>query len=245
MFHYVEEHPYLSGGLVVGLVILFVVIRRSAESSSGGSVVSAGGPSESLQAAGISAGAQLQATQIAANVQISGYNAQVNLAEIMSAADVVKTGMAYNLELERIYQTVDVTKYTTDASLKLGLAQLGIGVPAPAYVPQQAAPSYSYGVANQYQQQQQVQQSQQDQIYSGLTSTTPRMPTTPCTGASRDVGEQWMCSQRNVAAVNFNEQIPFDPIANIAKYGGYNTITGTDPASLAAQKEYMDAHRGY
>lgn len=62
MLDWIREHPYLAGSLAVGGVILFVMLRSggSSASSGGGSY----GPSESLQAAQIGAGTQLQMATI-------------------------------------------------------------------------------------------------------------------------------------------------------------------------------------
>ena len=127
MFHWVEEHPYLTGSLAVGIIVLFLVFRNSG-SGSGSSTVYAGGPSD----VAVQAGSALQFAQMQSQTQIAGYNAAVNIRELEVAADVEKTRLARDVYLTGILSGADVSKYTVDAQLKLGLAQVGQQTVLPA-----------------------------------------------------------------------------------------------------------------
>lgn len=61
MIEWIKAHPFLAGGLTLGLLFLFVALRNS--SSSAAPSVSAGGPSDALQAASLAANVQQQQTQ--------------------------------------------------------------------------------------------------------------------------------------------------------------------------------------
>lgn len=206
MFAYIEEHPYLSGSLVVGLIVIFVVVRNasSGSGSGGGSTTSYTGPSESLQAAGLTASAQVQAYQIQGMVQRATVDAHVMETEILASADVTKTWLAQNVALESIRGTVDVTKYVTDAQLKLGLAQLGTPQPI---VYQPPTTPIVYGAQNAINNSiaAETRDSAPVGYWDSKPSTTPHQAYEVCDASS--VGSQNACAQRNVAAMSFNEQI--------------------------------------
>src|SRR6266567_1924840 len=86
MIEWVKEHPYLSGGIVLGAVILFFLLRGSGSGGARSAPASAGGPSEALQAAQLQASTQLQMSQNAGTAQTNLVNAQV-------AATQIKVGL--------------------------------------------------------------------------------------------------------------------------------------------------------
>lgn len=124
MLDWIKEHPYLTGTFAVGVILLYIVYRNST-SSSAGSVIQSNGPSD----VAIQAGSALQYAQMQSQTQIAGYNAALNAQALNNAADVEKTRLAANVALQNTLSTADVAKYTVDAQLKLGLAQVGQQTP--------------------------------------------------------------------------------------------------------------------
>jgi hypothetical protein len=118
MLDWIKEHPYLTGGLVLALIVLWVIIRSrsqaaaAASASSGGTTVA--GPSDALSEAELAAGVQVQSAQLAAQAQITQGSQAVNAQQLNDAAQValgqISGGVANN---------------QTAAQLQLGLAQYG------------------------------------------------------------------------------------------------------------------------
>lgn len=69
MIAWIKEHPFLAGGLTLGLLFLFIALRNASSSSVSSGAVVQSGPSDALQAAALSANLQQQQTQTAAQVQ--------------------------------------------------------------------------------------------------------------------------------------------------------------------------------
>jgi hypothetical protein len=69
MVAWIKAHPFLAGGLTLGLLFLFIALKNSSSSSAGQQVATTGGPSDALQAASLAANVQQQQTQVAAQVQ--------------------------------------------------------------------------------------------------------------------------------------------------------------------------------
>lgn len=110
-----EDHPYLTGATILGIILLILIWRRRSASaapaaSSGGAVYT--GPSEGLQIAQLQAGAQLQGMQMAAQIQSQAID-----------ADVIKTYYAGQAHLADTAASADLYGRQIDASLTLGLAQ--------------------------------------------------------------------------------------------------------------------------
>lgn len=80
MVEWIKQHPYLSGGLVLALVVLFLIIRRGGSSAPQG----ASGPSDALQAAALQA--QVQGAAINASQAANAVNAQAAVATANSQA---------------------------------------------------------------------------------------------------------------------------------------------------------------
>lgn len=165
MFHWVEEHPYMAGTLAVGVILLFLVFRRG---SSGGAstVISNSGPSD----VAIQSGSALQFAQMSSQTQIAGYNAAVNIRELETAADVEKSRLARDVYLTGILSGADVSKYTVDAQLKLGLAQVGQQTVLPSPVPAAATTPIVYGNQERINDQVVARASVVSQIRDAVTS---------------------------------------------------------------------------
>jgi hypothetical protein len=115
MVEWIESHPYLTGGLVLALVVLFFLLRGSSSSSSGTTVSTvASGPSEALQAAGITAGTSQNIAQIQANAQIAQSNVDLQTAALAAGVANMQTQIGG-----------DVANHSTQAALTLGLSGQG------------------------------------------------------------------------------------------------------------------------
>lgn len=114
MVQWIEEHPYLTGGLVLAVVVLWVIIRNRSQASQNAQTVYSGGPSENLQALELQSGLQLQSSQLAAQTQIAGYNAATNAVQLQTAGAIANAQIG-----------AGVQNTQTAAQLQLGLAQLG------------------------------------------------------------------------------------------------------------------------
>lgn len=115
MIEWIKEHPYLTGGLGLVLIVLFLVIRNASSNSS--TQAAASGPtgtSDSIQALEIQSGAGVAAAQIAANATVSTANAALNAHAIDAQVANLQTLGA-----------VDVSNRQTQAALTLGLANGG------------------------------------------------------------------------------------------------------------------------
>lgn len=116
MIEWVKQHPYLAGGFVLAAFVLIIVMRnRSATAQSAGNaqVINAG-PSDSIQAMEIQAGATIDQAQIAANV-----------ATIQANAANANAALGASVATTQILAGQDVSNKQTSAALTLGLANDG------------------------------------------------------------------------------------------------------------------------
>lgn len=82
---WIETHPYLTGGLVLLVILYFVLRGRSSASTDQGTAIGSGMPSDAVQQAQIAAGVQSQGIQ-AASVAASNQN-QADIARAQLDAD--------------------------------------------------------------------------------------------------------------------------------------------------------------
>ena len=124
--HWIKEHPYLTGGLILAVIIFFALrSKASAASSNGPNGVVTVGPSDSTQALALQANAGVQAATLGAQTQVAGYNAAVNITQLQTAAADIQAGYARDVQLANIFQGYGAENNRTAAALALGLAQLG------------------------------------------------------------------------------------------------------------------------
>lgn len=109
MLEWLKEHPYLAGGGLLAIIILFVVIRNASASNSSQPQVVSTGPDDSIQSMEIQAGAAIDNAQLQAQTTVAQTNAAVQLGEFQSYAGTVTNNQ------------------NTQAGLTLGLAQSGQG----------------------------------------------------------------------------------------------------------------------
>lgn len=107
MMEWIQEHPYLSGGLVLSLLVLYLLLRRSG----GGTSVVSTGPSEALQAAnlqaqtqqaGISAAANAQTQTLQAALAAKQIDAQVTQNAIDATTQQASIAAAMNLGIAKL-----------------------------------------------------------------------------------------------------------------------------------------------
>lgn len=105
--HWVKEHPYLTGGLVLGLIVFYFIFKAVAGSSgtsqsdqSGTTVVQgSSGASDAVQQAQIAAGASVANTQAAATANSNQLAAALAAAQIDANTQTTLGGYAQNVAL--------------------------------------------------------------------------------------------------------------------------------------------------
>ena len=218
MLDWIKEHPYLVGGLAVGLVVLYLIWRNASNSStsSTAATTSSGMPYDpTLAQAQVAAGAQLQGQQIAAQSQQDQLNAQL-------ASQALTTGAQENVQLAQIGAQFENTQTQTTAATVLGLAQLGYQSPLLSVTPINTSPSVPVpappvsavpvtvsqsSVTSQQQNQANADESQISSTISGSTNTNPFLwnpSAPPIQLCNQDtVGAQYACVQQNMANPNY------------------------------------------
>lgn len=119
---WIEEHPYLAGGVALGAVVLWVLVRGSGSSSTAAAATTAtAGPSDSLQAQAIAAGASVQQAQITANAQVQSYSAALAQAQMQANSADLQTVTAGQVALQTAALQANVSNQQTAAALQLGI----------------------------------------------------------------------------------------------------------------------------
>lgn len=148
MIVWIKEHPYLSGTLVLLLVVLFFLFRRGASQTTSG--VTAGGqyiPSDAVQTAQLAAGVQSQQTQATSILQTNEINAALAAKELEAQTAVTVAGLQSHVQLQDIITSGEVAQGTTNAELTAALAATGaqVQIAGMAY----SSENYKAGVAGQ------------------------------------------------------------------------------------------------
>lgn len=136
IFEWVKEHPYLSGGFVLGIVILIFVHSSSSGNAVSAATTSAGvdgsglssGDYASLQAAQLQSGTQLQEATLQANAQTSNINAQVAATQIQANSQVQIAQLQQQADLQSTLTGGQVSLDTNHSTLQAILAQTGAQV---------------------------------------------------------------------------------------------------------------------
>lgn len=123
MVEWIKHHAYMAGGVVLGLFVLFLLMRRN--TSAAAPAPAAYGQSDDLSAMQLQAGTQLQGYAYAAQAQVAGINASTNQTEINQAAETQRAFYARQVELESIQAGRAVSSEQIAAALRLGLVQTG------------------------------------------------------------------------------------------------------------------------
>lgn len=133
---WVKSHPYLSGGLALGIVLLFFVLSRgsSSSSSTGQSATSSDGVNDSglsssdyasLQEAQLASASQLQQTQTAAQAQAEQDQSALQADQIQASAQNVQNQLAAQVALQNIQTSGAVSENTNSTQLMEVQAQTG------------------------------------------------------------------------------------------------------------------------
>lgn len=123
---WIEEHPYLTGSFVLGVILLYFVLRGGSSSSAGSSTsTTATGASPALQAAQLQAGVQMQGIQAAAQDSANKVAGAVAVSQIQANADVTKAQLQYQENLQKIVTSGQVAFNTNDTALQTIQAQIG------------------------------------------------------------------------------------------------------------------------
>lgn len=129
---WIKEHPYLAGGGVLGIIVLFLLLRSGSSSSSaaaGAGGVGGSGLSSSdyasIQEAQLQTGAQLQAQEAAAQAQTQQTVAAQNVAQIQANAATTQTQLQGQVALQNILTAGQVQENTNTAAYQTALAQIG------------------------------------------------------------------------------------------------------------------------
>lgn len=107
---WIREHPYLSGGLVLAIIVFFVIYNRS---SSSASTVTSTGPSEALQAAQLSANVQQAQVSAAATGQANQLQASLNAQSTQIQGQIDIAAMQRDVALQSILSTQQSTNLQT------------------------------------------------------------------------------------------------------------------------------------
>jgi hypothetical protein len=122
---WIKEHPYLAGGLVLGIIVFYVVYKSVSGSGSSGGVAVASGPSDAVQAAAIQAGLQQQQTSAAATTANNQIQAQLAALQLQYGAQLQVAQLAANAQNQQTLTQGQTDNAKTDAELQAALASIG------------------------------------------------------------------------------------------------------------------------
>lgn len=112
---WIEEHPYMAGGLVLLIVVLiYVFVRRGGSSSQ----VIQTGPSEGLVGAQLSAAVRLAEINAGANAQGNALNAAIAAKKIDAQTTLAVSGAQKDVALTGILTTGQTQRDAIDATLQ-------------------------------------------------------------------------------------------------------------------------------
>lgn len=126
---WVESHPYLSGGFVLGAIVLFVVYSSSGETvQASGGVGGTGlssGDYASLQATQLNDAAQMQTQQNQLSSQTNQLQAELNATALTTAATNTANQLTAQVQLQNIVTSGQVQEQTNSTALQQTQAQIG------------------------------------------------------------------------------------------------------------------------
>lgn len=129
--NWIEEHPYLTGSLVLVGIIAFFVLKSAAGSSSASTVSGtvsptvAAGPSDAVQTAQLAASVQMQNSTNAATVANNQTSAQVAEAQIAANSAAVTAQLASNTSIQNTLTQASVSKDQDATQLAIAQVQTG------------------------------------------------------------------------------------------------------------------------
>ncbi len=107
----IEDHPYVSGSVVLGIIVLFFVSRSSGSKTSAPATVVQGqsGPSDNVQVAELQAATAAAASQNAGILANNQLNAALAAKQLDATTQTTANQLAAQVELEKLHVTGDVT----------------------------------------------------------------------------------------------------------------------------------------
>lgn len=127
---WIREHPFLSGGLVLAIIVFFVVYRRSSDR---GSAVTSTGPSEALQAAQLSANVQQAQVSAASTAQTNQLQASLTAQSTKLQGEIDIAAMQRDVALQDILSTQQTTNLKTATAGSVAEAQVSRDVTIAGY----------------------------------------------------------------------------------------------------------------
>lgn len=111
MLDWIKKHPYITGSLAIGLVILYIILRGN--SSSSPQVVQTG-PSDALQAADLQAQVQQQAIQTGAAAQSQQLDAALAAKQIDAATALAQQSSNQQVALKQLEDQTQIQTLAAD-----------------------------------------------------------------------------------------------------------------------------------
>jgi len=121
--NYVKEHPYLTGSLIVGVIVLFVLLRGGSSSSASPANASLGSL-YAAQSAADTADKQINAQLAAQSASIGG---QIELAKLSSARDLTLADLASSIELAKLDAYQQTTNLANTLTANVAFKQIQAG----------------------------------------------------------------------------------------------------------------------
>lgn len=122
--HWIEEHPYLTGSVVLAVIVGYFLLSSGSSSSSVASspAVVSDATDQSQQ---LAASAQMQQLQNNATLTQNAINEQLAEKQIDANTSTTASNLASQVQLQNIYSSAEVADHSTDISLQLAQAQVG------------------------------------------------------------------------------------------------------------------------
>ena len=127
MLDWIKEHPYLAGGLTLGLIVFYFVYRSVAASSGTATqtVAYGGAPSDAVQTAQLAAGVAGQQTQAAADAQSQSLQAQLAALQLQTGGQVQIAQLQQQAALQNTLTSGQVASQQSSDQLTAALAATG------------------------------------------------------------------------------------------------------------------------
>jgi hypothetical protein len=120
MVEWVKQHPYITGSLVVGLIVLYIVLRGNQSQQQ----ITSTGPSEALQAANLQAQTQQNLASTAVSAQDSQLNAAIAAKQIDAATSLANIQAQSQVALTNLADTKDVQSQQITAQQDVATQQV-------------------------------------------------------------------------------------------------------------------------
>ena len=235
---WIKEHPYITGGSVFALVVLYLVVKSAGNAASQQAAVSAnpGGVSDAVYTAELAANAQstqaaaaaqVQQAQVAGQLQVAADTQEstdaqtsaqqaVALQTILSQAQTAQYGAAAQLAAAQSGNAAQVAIANTSAASQVGVAtiqgQTAVQQAADALAATQSTNATSYGVA---------------QLQAGVVNNQ--------TSAALALGSLQSNNQLELGEDTNAAQVSENDVNNATQNNYINTVGSVDLSQILAQ----------